>query len=85
MGSQTAGSQLKTPLPLKPRMGDELEARGAEAVGLSLCLLEACVVLHMETLRSEDPEARQQSRMHVADTGAPRQGTADRCWLPEKD
>ena len=43
MGSQTAGSQLTTLLPLKPRMGDELEARGAEAVGLSLCLLEVCV------------------------------------------
>lgn len=67
-------------------MGDELEARGAEAVALFLLsLLAVCIVLHMEALRSEDPEARQQSRMHVADTGAPCQSTADRCWLPEKD
>lgn len=48
-------SKLTTLQHLKPRRGDGLVARGTESpVLFLLCLLELCVVLHMEALRYVD-------------------------------
>lgn len=78
-------SKLTTPQHLKPKRGDGLVARGTESpVLLLVCLLEVCVVLHMEALRYVDSEVRRQSRQHVADMGAICQSTADQL-LPARE